>query len=60
MIIRCLDTNKEAEARVVHLATPKSDSHIYGVAFVSSTFDMWDVEFPVLDGSGKGNKLLVA
>ena len=53
IIIRCQETNREAEARVVRVIGSQSDSHTYGLEFVGSTIDIWDVEVPPLTESEK-------
>jgi diguanylate cyclase (GGDEF)-like protein len=51
MILRRQDTNKEAEVRVVRVSGVQPDSHTYGLAFVHSDIDIWDIEFPPLTES---------
>lgn len=53
MILRRRDTNKEAEVRVVRVSGDQPDSHIYGLAFVHSEGNIWDIEFPPLTESEK-------
>ena len=47
MFIRYLDTNKEAEVRLVGQIGERSDGYIYGVAFVDQSLKFWDIEFPL-------------
>ena len=47
LILRCLDTNKEAEVRVVGQIGVESDVYTYGVAFMDSTDNFWGIQFPV-------------
>jgi diguanylate cyclase (GGDEF)-like protein len=51
IIIRCADTNRETEARVVHVIGSEPDTYTYGVALASSTTNFWDVEFAPLANS---------
>jgi diguanylate cyclase (GGDEF)-like protein len=53
MILRRQDTNKEAEVRVVRVSGSQPESHIYGLAFVSSDTNIWGIEFPALTESEK-------
>lgn len=53
IIIRCLETNREAEMRVVRVIRSESDSHTYGLEFVGSTTNIWDVDVPPLTQSEK-------
>jgi PilZ domain-containing protein len=48
LIIRCVDSNKEAEVRVVGQIGAQPNSYTYGVAFVDPHLDFWGVEFPPL------------
>ena len=48
LIIRCVDSDKEAEIRVVGQIATHSNGYTYGVAFVDSHLDFWGVEFPPL------------
>lgn len=48
IIIRRVDTNREAEVRVVGLIGSLSDSHTYGLAFRDTNINFWGVEFPTL------------
>ena len=47
LILRRLDTNKEAEVRVVGQIGVESDVYTYGVAFIDSTNNFWGLQFPV-------------
>ena len=51
IIIRCLDSNKEAVVRVVGQIGSQSDSYTYGVAFLEPDINFWNVEFPTLTES---------
>jgi hypothetical protein len=46
VFIKCTATQIEAEARVVGQLGIQLDSHIYGVALLDPTVDMWGVRFP--------------
>ena len=48
MVLRCPDSNKEAEIRVVGQLGSQEGVHTYGVAFVDANLKFWDVEFPSL------------
>jgi hypothetical protein len=47
LILRRLDTNKETEVRVVGQIGAESDIYTYGVAFLDSTHNFWDIQFPL-------------
>jgi hypothetical protein len=47
LILRRLDTNKEAEVRVVGQLGCESDIYTYGVAFMDSAVNFWGIKFPV-------------
>jgi diguanylate cyclase (GGDEF)-like protein len=53
IIVRCQETNREAEARVVRVIESQSGDHIYGLEFVGSPTNIWDVEVPLLTESEK-------
>src|SRR6266853_1087335 len=46
LILRRLDTDKEAEVRVVGNLGAQGKSYTYGVAFVNPETDLWDIKFP--------------
>jgi PilZ domain-containing protein len=46
LILRRLDTNKEAEVRVVGQLGCESDIYTYGVAFLDSAVNFWGIKFP--------------
>ena len=46
LILRRLDTNKEAEVRVVGQIGAEDDVYTYGVAFLDSTENFWGIKFP--------------
>lgn len=46
VFIKCAATQQEAEARVVGQLGIQLDSHIYGVALLDPTVEMWGVRFP--------------
>src|SRR5260370_29398009 len=48
LILRRLDTDKEAEVRVVGQLGAHGDSHTYGVAFLDPQLDLWGAQFPSL------------
>jgi len=53
LILRCVETNKEAEVRVVGQLGSQTDIYTYGVAFMDPNVDFWDAEFPPLTESEK-------
>jgi hypothetical protein len=53
MILRCLENNREGEARVVGQIGEVSDGYVYGVAFLDDEVRLWDEEFPPLTTSEK-------
>ena len=59
LTIRCLSTNKEAEARVVGLISGPGHELVYGVALLSTAANPWGIDFPTLTGDeGFGRALL--
>jgi hypothetical protein len=46
LILRRLDTNKEAEVRLVGQIGVEGEVYTYGVAFLDSTNNFWGVHFP--------------
>jgi hypothetical protein len=48
LILRRLDTDKEAEVRVVGQLGAHGESYTYGVAFLNSEVDLWEIQFPPL------------
>src|SRR5258706_16467747 len=53
LILRKLDTDKEAEVRVVGQLGSHGESHTYGVAFLDAEMDLWGVDFPSMTDSEK-------
>jgi hypothetical protein len=51
LIIRSLETNKEAEVRVVGQLGSHGESYTYGVAFLNQNIDFWGMEFPPVSQS---------
>jgi len=49
--IRTASADKKATARVVGLIGQEPHGHIYGVAFIDSNVNLWDVEFPPISES---------
>lgn len=45
IIIRCVDSGKEAEARVVGQIGLQDETYIYGVAFLDPALDFWGLDF---------------
>src|SRR6266849_4701402 len=53
LILRRLDTDKEAEIRVVGQLGAHGKSYTYGVAFLEPELDLWDAKFPSMTESEK-------
>jgi hypothetical protein len=53
LIIRSLETNKEAEVRIVGQLGSQGESYTYGVAFLNQNIDFWGIEFPPVSQSEK-------
>ena len=51
LILRRLDTNSEAEIRIVGQIGSQSDNYTYGAAFLDPEIDFWGVKFPSLTDS---------
>jgi hypothetical protein len=46
LVLRSLESNREADIRVVGEIGSQGDVHAYGVAFVHETLDFWQTAFP--------------
>ena len=46
LVLRSLETNREAEVRVVGEIAVQGDQHTYGVAFLDDSIDFWQEAFP--------------
>src|SRR5882762_2758637 len=53
LILRSLESNKEAEVRVVGQLGSVGGSYTYGVAFLNQNIDFWGIEFPPISQSEK-------
>ena len=53
IIIRAVESGKEAEARVVGQIGAQGDTYIYGVAFLDSTLNFWGLDFGELTEAEK-------
>ena len=53
LILRSLETNKEAEVRVVGQLGSEGEKYTYGVAFLNQNIDFWGIEFPPVSYSEK-------
>ena len=53
IIIRCVDSGKEVEARVVGQIGLQDETYIYGVAFLDLTLDFWGLDFGELTDAEK-------
>lgn len=59
LTIRCLNTRKEAEARVVGLISGPGNDLVYGLAFLNAEANPWDIEFPSLMGDEGFGRILL-
>src|SRR5713226_5621100 len=60
LILRRLDTDKEAEVRIVGQLGTHGKNYIYGVAFLDSELDLWDTNFPSMtDSEKKASRVLL-
>ena len=59
LILRRLDTNKEAEVRVVGNLGAQGKTYTYGVAFLNRETDLWDIPFPSMTDSEKKASLVM-
>ena len=60
LIMRSLETNQEAEVRVVGQLGSVGGSHTYGVAFLDQNIDFWGIEFPPVSQSEReANRVLL-
>jgi PilZ domain len=53
LILRRLDTEKEAEVRVVGNLGAQGKTYTYGVAFLNAETDLWEIKFPNMTESEK-------
>ncbi len=53
LILRRLDTDKEAEVRVVGQLGAHDKTYTYGVAFLNPDLDLWGIKFPRMTDSEK-------
>ena len=51
--IGCLNTNKEAEARLVGFMGEEAEGPSYGIEFLDKEINLWNIAFPPLEESGK-------
>jgi hypothetical protein len=51
IVIRCLATGKEADARIVGQVGEEPRGYYYGVGFLDPEANIWDIEFPPLTES---------
>lgn len=59
LILRRLDTNKETEVRVVGQIGVEGDVYTYGVAFLDSAKNFWDIKFPVSSDAEKQARIVL-
>jgi len=59
LILRRLDTNKEAEVRVVGNLGAQGKTYTYGVAFLNPETDLWDIPFPSMTDFEKKASLVM-
>ncbi len=48
LVVRCLSTGKESEARIVGELGAGPEGHAYGIEFLKHEVNVWDIEFPAL------------
>jgi hypothetical protein len=53
LVVRCVDSDKEAEVRVVGQIGAQDNTYIYGVAFLNPNLNFWGIEFPALTEAEK-------
>ncbi len=53
LILRRLDTDREAEVRVVGQLGAHDKTYTYGVAFLNPELDLWGIKFPRMTNSEK-------
>ena len=53
LVIGCLNTNKEAEARLVGFMGEGPGGPAYGIEFLDENANLWNIEFPPIEESGK-------
>jgi hypothetical protein len=53
MILRRLDTNREAEVRVVGQLGSQGGVYTYGLAFIDPNMDLWGIKFPPMSNTEK-------
>ena len=53
IIIRCAETNQEAEVRVVRVIGSNTGVHAYGLEFVASPGNIWNCELPSSTEDGR-------
>jgi hypothetical protein len=58
LTIRCVDTGKEAGARVVGLIKSAGENLLYGVGFLDAEANPWGIEFPIAESEAFGRTLL--
>jgi hypothetical protein len=60
LIVRSLETNKEAEVRVVGQLGAVGEIYTYGVAFINQNIDFWGIVFsPVSQSEKDANRVLL-
>jgi len=60
LILRRLDTEQEAEVRIVGQLGSHGESHTYGVAFLDAEMDLWGVDFPgMTDSEREASRVLL-
>ena len=56
LVLRSLETGREAEIRVVGEIAASEGKHAYGVEFVDEGLDFWQMEFPQPPSLAKGSQ----
>lgn len=48
VVVRCISTGKESDARIVGELAQAPDGYAYGIEFLHPDVNVWDIEFPPL------------
>jgi len=59
LIVRCVETNQEAAARVIDRVAGTPEGFTYGVAFLEPNVNLWDVEFAPQPEAEAGPKTML-
>jgi hypothetical protein len=53
VIVRCIGTSREADARIVGRIGESSEGFFYGIEFLNPEVNLWNIEFPALSEAEK-------